>query len=291
MFIDIHTHAILLHDPRQRRISRWTAPDELLQMWDDLGIARGVVLPLVHHEIGAILQTTENVLDIYNLYPDRIIPFCNLDPRWQYNNPNNDFTPILEHYKELGCKGFGEFVANLWWDDDRVLNLLSHLEKVGLPVLFHVASKERGQYGLIDDYRLTKLEFVLRTFPRLQFIAHSMGIWSNISGDANEENWMGYPTGPVTPGGRLIELLRTYDNLWGDISAGSGNNALVRDKEFGFRFLEEFQDRLLFGTDICGFGQEVPQVDTMNEALASGLLSQEGYDKIAYKNAVELLGP
>lgn len=290
MFIDIHTHALLLHDPRQRAISRWTAPEELLQMWDDLGIAKGVVLPLVHHEIGAILQTTENVLDIYNLYPDRIIPFCNLDPRWQYNNPNNDFTPVLEHYKALGCKGFGEFAPNLWWDDDRVLNLLSHLEKVGLPVLFHVASKERGQYGLIDDHRLTKLEFVLRTFPKLQFIAHSMGIWSNISGDANEENWMGYPTGPVTPGGRLIELLRTYDNLWGDISAGSGNNALVRDKEFGFRFLEEFQDRLLFGTDICGFGQEVPQVDTMNEALASGLLSQEGYDKIAYQNAVKLLG-
>jgi predicted TIM-barrel fold metal-dependent hydrolase len=165
MFIDIHTHAILLHDPRQRRISRWTAPDELLQMWDDLGIARGVVLPLVHHEIGAILQTTENVLDIYNLYPDRIIPFCNLDPRWQYNNPNNDFTPILEHYKELGCKGFGEFVANLWWDDDRVLNLLSHLEKVGLPVLFHVASKERGQYGL-----------VLRQIPNLLLTLEKIGL-------------------------------------------------------------------------------------------------------------------
>lgn len=143
---------------------------------------------------------------------------------------------------------------------------------------------------MIDDYRLTKLELVLRRFPRLQFIGHSMGFWSNISGDANEENWMGYPGGPVTPGGRLIELLNTYDNLWCDISAGSGNNALTRDPEFGFRFLEQFQNRILFGTDICGPGQEVPQVNTLNAALASGLLSRTAYEKICFRNAVELLG-
>jgi len=151
MIIDIHTHTIMLNDPRQRAISRWTSPEELLSMWDELGIEKGVVLPLVHHEIGTILQTTENVLDIYAKWPDRIIPFCNLDVRWCYNRPDSDFTPVLEHYKELGCQGVGEFVNNLPWDDDRVMNFLSHVEKAGLPLLFHVASRERGQYGLIDD--------------------------------------------------------------------------------------------------------------------------------------------
>ena len=290
MIIDIHTHSLLLHDPRQRQISRWTSPEELLAMWDALGIDRGVVLPLVHHEIGAILQTTENALDIYNRWPDRIIPFCNLDARWNFNHAGADYTPVLEHYKALGCKGFGEFTNHLWWDDDRVLNLLGHVERAGLPLLFHVASEERGQYGLIDDHRLSKLELVLGRFPKLQFIAHSMGIWSNISGDADEQNWMGYPTGPVAPGGRLIELLRRYDNLWCDISAGSGNNALVRDPDFGYWFLQEFRHRILFGTDICGPGQEVGQVDTVNAALASGVLSQEGYEQICWRNATELLG-
>lgn len=259
-------------------------------MWDDLGIAKGVVLPLVHHEISAILQTNENVLDMHARWPDRIIPFCNFDARWNHNRADANFTPVLEHYKELGCKGIGEFACNLWWDDDRVLNFLSHAEKSGLPLLFHVASKERGQYGLIDDRHLSKLEKVLQMFPNLQFIGHSMGFWSNISGDANESNWMGYPKGPVTPGGRLLELFQKYPNLWGDISAGSGNNAIVRDKEFGFRFLEQYQDRLLFGTDICSPGQKVPQVNTLNEALASGLLSREGYEKICHKNAERLLG-
>ncbi len=290
MIIDIHTHSLLLHDPRQRAISRWTCPEELLAMWDALGIARGVVLPLVHHEIGAILQTTENVLDIYNQYPDRIIPFCNLDARWNHNRADNDFTPVLEHYQELGCKGFGEFVTNLPWQDDRVLNLLSHLERVGLPVLFHIASLERGQYGVIDDPRLGGLELVLGKFPKLPFIGHSMGFWSHLSGDATAANWMGYPKGPVTPGGRLPELLRRYDNLWCDISAGSGNNALVRDPEAGARFLEEFQDRILFGTDICGPGQVVPQVDTLRDALAGGLLSAAAHEKICHRNAAQLLG-
>lgn len=289
MFIDIHSHAIMLNDPRQRAISRWTSPEELIAMWDELGIAQGVVLPLVHHEIGAILQTTENVLDIYNKWPDRIIPFCNFDVRYYYNNDKVDYTPALEHYKELGCKGVGEFVSNVWWDDERTLNLLSHVEKSGLPLLFHVASANRGMYGLADQLGLPKLEKMLQMFPKLQFIGHSMAFWSAISGNVSEADWMGYPTGPVTEGGRLVELLRKYDNLWCDISAGSGNNALVRDWDFGCWFMEEFQDRLLFGTDICGPGQEVEQVDTLNNALAQKKLSHDAYEKISHLNAKALL--
>ncbi len=290
MIIDIHTHTIRLYDERQKAICRWTSPEELLEMWDALGIDKGVVLPLVHHEIGEILQTNENVLDIYNQYPDRIIPFCNFDVRYWYNSPKTDYSKALEHYKSLGCKGVGEFASNVWWDDERTLNFLSHVERAGLPLLFHVASANRGMYGLVDQLGLPKLEKVLQMFPKLQFIGHSMAFWSAISGDVTEENWMGYPTGPVKPGGVLIRLMRTYDNLWADISAGSGNNALTRDWDFGCWFLEEFQDRILFGTDICYPGQEVPQVETMNRALREGKISQQAYEKIMHLNAERLLG-
>ena len=117
-----------------------------------------------------------------------------------------------------------------------------------------------------------------------------MAFWSAISGDVTEKNWMGYPTGPVTPGGRLGEMLRKYPNLWGEISAGSGNNALVRDPDFGCRFMEEFQDRLLFGTDICRKQQEVPQVTTLQNALQAGKLSRTAFEKITHLNAEKLLG-
>jgi predicted TIM-barrel fold metal-dependent hydrolase len=290
MFVDIHTHSIMLNDPRQRGVSRWTSPEELLAIWDKAGIAKGVVLPLLHHEVGTILQTNENVLDMTAKYPDRIIPFCNLDPRLHPNSAKTDFTKILNHYKSLGCKGVGELCCNLWWDDDRVLNMLAYIEKSGLPMIFHVAGVERGTYGLIDQLGLPKLEKVLQMFPKLNFIGHSMAIWTAISGDVTQKDWMGYPKGPVKPGGRLIDLLRKYPNLWGDISAGSGNNALTRDPQFGYWFMEEFQDRLLFGTDICGPGQATPQVDTLNNALKGGHITKTAYEKITHENAEKLLG-
>lgn len=290
MLIDIHTHSIMLSDPRQRAISRWTSPEELLAMWDEAGISRGVVLPMVHHELSSILQTNENVLDMAARHPDRIIPFCNFDPRFYYNHPAADFTPALEHYKALGCKGVGEMCANLWWDDDRMLNLLGHVERSGLPLLFHVASHDRGMYGLVDEPGLPKLEKVLQLFPGLQFIGHSMAFWSAIDGGVTEEEWMGYPTGPVREGGRLIELLRRYPNLWADISAGSGHNALARDEAFGYWFLEEFQDRVLFGTDICQPGQELPQVPYFRALREGHKISPAAYEKITHLNAEGLLG-
>lgn len=61
----------------------------------------------------------------------------------------------------------------------------------------------------------------------------------------------GYPGGPVIPGRRVVELMRRYPNLLGDLSAGSGLNALRRDREFGISFLNEFQDKLYFGHDFC----------------------------------------
>jgi len=290
MIIDIHTHSVMFHDPAQRAISRWTSPEELIGMWDAAGIDKGVILPMVHHELTTIVQPTENVLDIAAKYPDRVIPFCNLDPRHYYNNDKVDFTPVLEHYKGLGCKGVGEMCANLWWDDDRVLNMLGDIEKVGLPMLFHVASHDRGMYGLVDQIGLPKLEKVLQMFPKLQLIGHSMAFWSAIDGGVTEDDWMGYPKGPVQEGGRLGELLSTYDNLWADISAGSGHNALSRDPEFGYSFMEQFQDRVLFGTDICVPDQELPQGPYLKQAVEQGKISREAYEKITHVNAEKLLG-
>ncbi len=44
-------------------------------------------------------------------------------------------------------------------------------------------------------------------------------------------------------------MLRQYPNLYADLSAGSGLNALQRDPEFAKDFLLEFQDRLLYARD------------------------------------------
>jgi hypothetical protein len=78
-----------------------------------------------------------------------------------------------------------------------------------------------------------------------------MSFWAEISDNVDEQSRNDYPSGPVEKPGRLPELLAKYPNLYGDISAYSGYNALTRDPEYGYRFMEEFQDQLLFGTDYC----------------------------------------
>jgi predicted TIM-barrel fold metal-dependent hydrolase len=82
-------------------------------------------------------------------------------------------------------------------------------------------------------------------------IGHGPGFWREISGDAAAAPGI-YPTGPVTPGGRVQQLLEQHDNVSADLSAGSGLGALKREPEHAVKFLCRFADRLLFGRDTCG---------------------------------------
>ena len=84
--------------------------------------------------------------------------------------------------------------------------------------------------------------------------------------------------------------LRTYANLWADLSAGSGHNALTRDPAFGLEFLEEFQDKLLFGTDLCCVPMDMPLAGTLREWRDAGKISEGAFRKIARENAIRLLG-
>jgi len=85
------------------------------------------------------------------------------------------------------------------------------------------------------------------------------------------------------------ELLIKYPNLYADLSAGSGFNAISRDYEYGIKFLEEFQNKLVFGTDICRHGQEAPIANYIKTLLKEGRISQSAYDKITHLNAERLL--
>ena len=51
------------------------------------------------------------------------------------------------------------------------------------------------------------------------------------------------------PGGLTDRYLSDYPNMYGDLSAGSGLNALTRDEDFTRDFLTRHRDKLLFGSD------------------------------------------
>lgn len=291
MLIDIHVHSChWRHEKiRRRNGTHYPTPQTLIQMMDAHGIDKALCMGVVSPAYRYTLVPPEEVLAICAEFPDRLIPTCNVDPRWLDHAATSDFRGLLEAYKEMGCRSIGEYLPNIPLDDPLNLNLFRQVEEVGLPLTFHLAHKMGGTYGCIELFGLPRLERVLEMFPKLIFLAHSQVFWSHISTDVNETNWAGYPKGPVTPG-RVVELFRRYPNLHGDLSGFSGFNSITRDPEFGCAFLEEFQDRLCFGTDIANVPQELPIVAHFAELKESGRISAVAHEKITWRNADRILG-
>ncbi len=285
MFIDCHCHIAPDKSVTNPEGETFTTPDELIAMLDRAGIDRAALLPAVSPDGNHRIVTSEQAIAIAAAHPTRFFPFCNVDPRQMKNDPSSDLSRLLTYYRDAGCRAVGEITANLAFDDPRVWNLFRHCQAVGLPVTFHVGPQFGNCYGLVDDLRLPKLEKTLREFPDLVFLGHSQPFWSEISPDVTVETRNTYPKGPVRPGGRVPELLERYPNLYGDLSAGSGFNAVSRDEAFGCAFLERFQDRLLFGTDICAPTNDTPLVDYLRGLHSGGRLSDVAFEKIAWRNA------
>lgn len=292
MLIDIHVHCCRPRAPELTRPngSRYPTPTELIAAMDAHGIDKALCMGTVSPACRYTVVAPEELLGIAAEFPNRIIPCCPVDPRWLTNSAKANFRPLLAAYKQRGCRCIGEYIPNLPFDDPLNLNLFAQAAEVGLPVTIHIAPRLGGCYGLYDDPGLPRLEGVLRRFPKLVILGHSQPFWAEISTMADPASERaGYPKGTVRPG-RLVNLLRTYPNLYGDLSAGSGFNAISRDPEFGYAFLEEFQDRLLFGTDIANVPQELPIVQWLREVYRHGCISPQAYGKITGANAVRVLG-
>jgi len=283
-YIDIHTHLGTFY------WGKLLTADELVRMMDRHGVDRACVLPLVSPESSPYPQTTEAAIAAHRQFPDRLIPFCCVDPRCSTMPPTRSghvvgtkgIFEILKRYKDAGCRGLGEHKTGLPFDHPQLMMLYEACNEQELPILFH-----------LDDIRnpdtpgLPRLENVLKTFPKLPLIGHAAGFWASIAGDATLADFGRYPEipKPITPGGALDRLMDKYSNLHGDLSEPGGEKALARDRAFARDFLIRRADRLLFGTDFLMSGQEVPQF----ELLDSFELPADVQAKIYRGNAVRLL--
>jgi predicted TIM-barrel fold metal-dependent hydrolase len=274
-FVDVHTHI-----GRRGGSGRTLTALALLKWMDEHHVAKAMVLPLVSPESSAYLTLTDQVLDETKKHPDRLVPFCCIDPRTSYEGGRRGLRAMIKEYVDKGAKGFGEHKAGLQIDDPRMMALYEVCDELKLPVLFHMDA-QRG----LDVPGLPGLERVLKAWPKVNFIGHGPGFWASISGKVTAEELGKYPTGPVQPGGALDRLLDACPNLWADISANSGAGALSRDRAFSQQFLTRRADRVLFGSDILSLGQTIRQFDV----LASIDLTPEVRAKIERQNAVKLL--
>jgi len=297
MLIDIHAHAYRKPPPMGPAFCN---AEQLLERYDEAGIEKGALLPIVSPEI-YLPQSNEDILEMAGQYPDRFIPFCNIDPRALTNLADAPLGDLLRYYRDQGCKGLGEVMPNVPVLDPLVQNLFRHAQDVGLPVVFDGSDQIGGDFGLYDGPGLPQLEQTLHRFPELVILGHGPVFWSEIgrfdppadrntvlrpgTGQVKRER----PSGPIEEEGVVPKLFRKYPNLYGDLSDWNPWNALARDPEYGPKFLTEFQDRLLFGTDICFLDMPLPMLDLLREWRDTNKISKEVFNKVARENAVKLL--
>lgn len=194
---------------------------------------------------------------------------------------------VLRGNIQRGAIGFGEMKFHVAVDSPEMHRVFKLAEELRVPVLVHF---EFEMYNT----GLERFSSILKTYPRVNFIGHAQTWWGNISADLNPLEM--YPKGRVKPGGLTDKLLGDYPNLYGDLSAGSGLNALTRDPEFARGFVARHSRKLFWGSDCdChdGKGGGIRSGRCLAEqslAALRGLVSDEQtFRRIVYHNAAALL--
>ena len=185
----------------------------------------------------------------------------------------------------FGVEVCGELKLRMMYDNPDALRMFRYCADAQLPVTVHIdyeferdARYPRPSYwygGGIEAF-----ERAVRACDGTIFIGHAPGFWAHISGDDLYDRNV-YPEGRVVPGGKVVAMLRSYPNLYCDLSAGSGLNALARDVDHAREFVTEFQDRILYGRDYFD--------NRLKEFLISLDLDAQILDKIYSANAQRLL--
>jgi len=117
-FIDMHTH-IGTYTNGNKEL---TAP-ALVKWMDEYNIEKAVVLPLVSPESTTYLQLPDVAIKAAKEFPDRLIPFCSIDPRAIIRGGLEGLVDILRKYVDQGAKGFGEHKVGLDFDDPLMMRV------------------------------------------------------------------------------------------------------------------------------------------------------------------------
>ena len=251
MIIDVHNH------PDYHGYS----PERFLQNMDENGVDKTFLLsweapvtdydPASKHLLSPHSDDPIPFLSCVHYYekaPDRFYLGFSPDPR----QPN-----AIERLKAMtmlyDIKLCGEFKLRMVFDDPDALRMFRYCGEIGLPVLVHIDYEfdAAGSYPWPNYWYGGGIEAfgrALEACPDTIFLGHAPGFWAHISGDGQHIT-KAYPRGPVVPGGQIQALLERCPNLYCDISAHSGYNALNRDPEHAKTFLTQYQDRVVFGRD------------------------------------------
>lgn len=201
-----------------------------------------------------------------------------------------------------GAVSIGELKYHLALSSPEMKRVFDVAAELGVPVMMHIQTfpHSPGEQPYNTGYE--QFDQVLKAHPRTTFVGHADLFWANISADVPTDR--GYPDGPVKPGGLTDKWLSDFPNLYADMSANSGNNALSRDKGFSRDFIVRHKDKLIFGSDCAcsdGNGAGISQGNNPEAARLSGkcvaretlgllkqLASPEVFRTVTWTNGVKL---
>ena len=250
---------------------------ELIAHQRTMGITQTVLLPAgSRYGLAVDAGGNDTVVAIARQYPKEYVFFANELPDIAQARA------VLQKYLNMGAKGIGEQKFPIEADSAPIDLVAEIAHYYDVPVLLHF---EFGTYNLGFE----RFHKVLERFPQVNFIGHAQTWWGNI--DRSLDPRVMYPKTPVTPGGLTDRWLSDYPNMYGDMSAGSGLNALLRDEEHARGFLKRHQDKLLYGSDCSDRDGQGDKCSGSQQIAAIRRLAPDAQAirKIFYGNAARLL--
>jgi len=250
---------------------------ELIAHQRTMGISQTVLLPAgSRYGLAVDAGGNDTVVAIARQYPKEYVFFANELPDIPQARA------VLQKYLNMGAKGIGEQKFPIEADSAPIDLVAEIAHYYDVPVLLHF---EFGTYNLGFE----RFHKVLERFPQVNFIGHAQTWWGNI--DKSLDPRVMYPKTPVTPGGLTDRWLSDYPNMYGDMSAGSGLNALLRDEEHARGFLKRHQDKLLYGSDCSDRDGQGDKCSGSQQIAAIRRLAPDAQAirKIFYGNAARLL--
>jgi uncharacterized protein len=190
-----------------------------------------------------------NIATLKEKYPGRVLGwFASAD----ITKPEAE--DLLTKAVKNGAIGFGEIKFHVEAAGPELRRMYALAGELGVPIMVHFQEVPHTPTEGVFATGFKNFEAMLKAYPKTKFIGHADAFWANVSADyANQES---YPSGKVKRGGVTDKLLGDYANLFGDLAANSGNNALSRDPNFTPDFLKRHQDKLIYGSDCsCSDGK------------------------------------
>jgi len=209
---------------------------------------------------------------------------------------------VLREALKAGAVSIGEMKFHVALDSPEMRRVYDIAAEMKVPVMMHIQNFPHFQGETPYNTGYLQFDRILRAYPKTMFIGHGDLFWAHISAEVPTDR--GYPPGPIKPGGLTDKWLSDFPNLYADMSANSGNNALSRDTAFTKDFVVRHQRKLIFGSDCScadGNGSGVSQNSNPEAARLAGkcvaretlgvlkqLAPPDVFRKVVWENGVQL---